>query len=109
MSNEFKTVDEVPESWFDRCSDDGYERYTDEEGNRRYKDNDVITGHMPFRPCARCGHYPNQDGDDHCIQGLGYVVNACCGHGTHKGYVMFNDGRILRGYFTVEHPGEDHE
>lgn len=108
-SDEFKTFDEVPESWLDRCSGDGYERYIDEEGNRRYKDNDVPVGDMPFRPCARCGHYPNQDGDDHCIQGLGHVVNACCGHGTHEGYVMFDDGRILRGNFTVEHPGEDNE
>lgn len=95
---------EVPESWRDRCSGNGHERYTDEQGNRRYVDNDVITSDMPFRPCARCGQYPNENGDDHCIQNLGRVVNACCGHGTCKGYIMFDDGTIIRGFFEIERP-----
>lgn len=102
---EFKTYEEVPEAWLDRCSGNGYERYIDDNGDRRYKDNDVPVGDMPFRPCARCGHYPNEDGDDHCIQGLGKVVNACCGHGNKDGYVMFDDGRVLRGRFKVERIG----
>lgn len=104
---EFKTFDEVPKSWLDRCSDDGYEKYIDEDGNRRYKDNDVLVGDAPFRPCARCGKYPNENGDDYCIQNLGRVVNACCGHGTHEGYIMFDDGTIIRGYFTVERPSKE--
>ena len=102
--NSVESLFEVPDSWLDRCTDNGYERYTDEEGNRRYVDNNVKTSDMPFRPCARCGQYPNENGDDHCIQNLGRVVNACCGHGTHKGYVMFDDGTIIRGYFEVERP-----
>lgn len=101
MQYDFKMHDEVPESWLDRCTDNGYERYTDEDGCRRYADNDELVGDMPFRPCARCGHYPNENGDDYCIQNLGYVVNACCGHGTHEGYIMFDDGTIISGNFTV--------
>lgn len=101
MQYDFKTHDEVPESWLDRCTDNGYERYTDEEGCRRYVDNDELVGDMPYRPCARCGHYPNENGDDYCIQNLGHVVNACCGHGTHEGYIMFDDGTIISGNFTV--------
>ena len=95
---------EVPEGWYDRCSGNGHKRYTDENGNRRYVDNNLKTSDMPFRPCARCGQYPNENGDDHCIQNLGKVVNACCGHGTHKGYVMFDDGTIIRGFFEIERP-----
>lgn len=100
-TNGFK-VKQIPESWLDRCSDNGYERFTDEDGKRRYKDNCQLVSDAPFRPCARCGHYPNEDGDDHCIKNLGRVINACCGHGTHDGYIMFDDGRTIRGSFTVE-------
>lgn len=98
---EYKTFKEVPKGWLDRCSGDGYDRYIDDDGNRRYKDNDVKVGEMPFRPCAQCGKYPNENGDDACIQNLGYVINACCGHGKHEGYIMFDDGRVIRGYFKV--------
>lgn len=98
---EYKTWDEAPESWLDRCSGDGYDKYIDKNGDRRYKDNDIKVGEMPFRPCARCKHYPNENGDDYCIQNLGRVVNACCGHGKHEGYIMFEDGRTIRGYFKV--------
>lgn len=106
MATNYKTAEEVPESWLDRCTDNGYERYTDEDGNLRYRDNGELVSDMPFRPCARCGEYPNERGDDHCIHNLGRVVNACCGHGTHDGYVMFDDGTIIRGRFTVERPEE---
>lgn len=89
----------VPEPWKDRCSGDGYERY-DDWGVRRYKDNNqpIQDG---YRPCARCGHYPTPRGDDYCIRNLGKVINACCGHGNKKGYIQFDDGTIIEGYFTV--------
>lgn len=96
----FKT--EVPDSWMDRCSGEGYERYTDENGIRRYKDNHVEVGKMPYRPCAKCGEYPTEDGDDFCLQHLGNVMNACCGHGSNKGYIQFDNGVTIRGYFEVE-------
>lgn len=99
--NEYKTT--RPDSWRGRCSGDGYKRYIDEDGDRRYTDNDVKVSEMPFRPCAKCGKYPNENGDDHCIQSLGNVMNACCGHGNIKGYVQFDNGITIRGYFEVEY------
>lgn len=103
---EFKI--DVPDGWYDRCSGDGYERYTDSDGNRRYIDNNELVADMPFRPCAKCGEYPNDRGDDHCIQNLGEVWNACCGHGNREGYIQFEDV-IIRGYFTIERKGDDGE
>lgn len=54
------------------------------------------------RPCANCGYPPTEDGDDYCLQHLGNVVNACCGHGSHKGYIQFDNGITVRGYFEIE-------
>lgn len=96
----------VPESWKDRCSGDGYERYTDKNGNRRYLDNNENVEEMPFRPCAKCGQYPTNEGNDFCLQHLGLVINACCGHGNKKGYIQFDNGITIRGYFEVEKNGE---
>lgn len=53
--------------------------------------------------CAKCGLPPNQYGQDQCIANLGNVMNACCGHGTQKGYVQFDNGITIRGYFEVEY------
>lgn len=85
---------EIPDSWRDRCSGNGYERYTD---------NDMKVSESPWRPCARCGQYPTQDGDDCCLQHLGNVMNACCGHGNGKGYIQFDNGVTIRGYFEIEY------
>lgn len=108
MSSRWLTVDgfEVPKSWKDRCSDDGHLRYTDNDGVRRFSDTDDEVG-VRLRPCARCGKYPNPDGDDSCLQGLGKVLNACCGHGTNKGYIQFEGGITIRGYFDVEYDDQD--
>ena len=97
---------EVPESWLDRCSNNGYERHTDVNGERRYVDNGKKVSDNPYRPCARCGQYPNEDGDDFCIQRLGAVMNACCGHGNREGYIQFENGITIRGYFRVEKDGD---
>ena len=45
--------DEVPDSWKSRCSNNGYERYIDEDGERRYVDNNEKVSDNPFRPCAK--------------------------------------------------------
>lgn len=95
-------LEDIPEAWTDRCSGDGHKRYVDENGERRYVDNNVRLQDMPYRPCAKCGCYPNEDGDDACIARLGKVLNACCGHGTNKGYIQFDNGIIIRGYFEIE-------
>lgn len=104
MSDKWFTVDgfEVPETWKDRCSGDGHLRYTDSDGVRRFADTDEPVG-IALRPCARCGKYPNPDGDDFCIQSLGKVINACCGHGSSKGYIQFEGGITIRGYFDIEY------
>ena len=101
----YKAFDEVPGPWLDRCSNDGYERYTDKKGIRRYEDNNEKVGDMPFRPCAKCGEYPTEDGDDFCLQHLGNVMNACCGHGNREGYIQFDNGIRISGYFKVERFG----
>lgn len=98
----FMNSKDVPESWKDRCSGDGYNHYIDEEGCLRYTDNNVKVSDMPYRPCAKCGKFPNKNGDDYCIQNLGKVINACCGHGNKKGYIQFDNGITIRGYFEIE-------
>lgn len=97
---------EVPDSWKDRCSGDGYKRYTDENGIRRYVDNNEPVGGDIYRPCAKCGQYPIGDGEDYCLHHLGNVINACCGHGNSKGYIQFDNGITIRGYFEIEYKKE---
>ena len=94
--------EEIPDSWTNRCSGDGYTRYRDESNLLRYTDNNEKVDDMPFRPCAKCGNYPTDDGDDFCLQHLGNVMNACCGHGNKKGYIQFANGITIRGYFEIE-------
>ena len=97
---------DVPENWLDRCSGDGHERYVDENGDRRYKDNNELID-SEYRPCAKCGQYPINDGEDYCLQHLGNVMNACCGHGNREGYIQFDNGIRISGYFKVERFGKD--
>lgn len=52
--------------------------------------------------CQKCGMTPNSYGQDHCIANLGNVANACCGHGSHEGYIQFDNGITIRGYFEIE-------
>lgn len=68
---------DVPESWKDRCSGNGNKRYIDKDGVRRYATDDVPVSEE-YRPCAKCGHYPINDGEDYCFHHLGKVINACC-------------------------------
>lgn len=52
------------------------------------------------RACTRCGRLP-ENGHDACIASLPGVRSACCGHGKGEGFIHFNDGRLIRGNFTV--------
>ena len=45
------------------------------------------------RPCPRCGHMPTPEGHDHCLGHIDGVTSACCGHGVHKGFILYKDGR----------------
>lgn len=99
--NKRVSFNKAPESWADRCSGDGHKRTVDKYGNKVYTDTKTIVQDEGIRPCAKCGNFPNEKGEDHCIQNLGYVINACCGHGKNKGYIMFDDGRLIEGDFTI--------
>ena len=59
------------------------------------------------RPCARCGQMETPEGHDPCIANLPGVINACCGHGNpDEAYVMFEDGRCMRGIKQFEEAPE---
>jgi len=73
--------EDAPNSWKGRCNN-----VTREEG---------------YSPCPICHKFPFENGDDYCIASLGKVINACCGHGE-EGYIQFDNGVIIRGYFTIE-------
>lgn len=53
-------------------------------------------------PCPKCGHYPDDNGNDYCLGQLPGVIHACCGHGVDEGYIMFENGVTIRGWFEVE-------
>ena len=93
--------DDAPESWDDRCSGDGYKRIINEDGERVFEDNGVSVG-IGYRPCANCGEYPTEEGHDTCLGELTSVMNACCGHGKNKGYIQFDNGIRVSGYFEIE-------
>lgn len=92
---------DAPETWDDRCSGDGYKRIINDDGERVFADNNVSVG-IGYRPCAKCKEYPTEEGHDACLGTLGNVINACCGHGRKKGYIQFDNGIRISGYFEVE-------
>ena len=49
--------------------------------------------------CRWCRRERTPEGHDGCLGTLPGVVNACCGHGGNGGYVMFENGLTIRGYF----------
>ena len=53
------------------------------------------------RPCKRCGKEPTLEGHDACLGELPGVKFACCGHGK-EGYVVFENGVVIKGYFEVD-------
>lgn len=75
------------------------------DNNRwEYNDNEysILDG---YRPCPKCGQLPTADSHDYCIAKLPGVLNACCGHGVEEGYIQFENGIIIRGYFKIEKHG----
>lgn len=56
--------------------------------------------------CNRCNRPPTPEGFDACLGRLPGVKNACCGHGDPTcGYVQFENGVIIRGFFDHLDPG----
>ena len=98
---EYIKFKDAPKTWQDRCSGDGYEKHKNKDGESVYSDINIAVGDLGYRPCAKCGKYPNENGDDACISNLGKVMNACCGHGKNEGYIQFENGITIRGFFKV--------
>ena len=85
----------------------GYEIYCAEPDdeftydNWRFVDtNESIYKHN--RKCPKCQQNETEHGDDPCIQNLPGVRYGCCSHGKGQGYIMFENGTIIRGKFKVE-------
>ena len=53
-------------------------------------------------PCVRCGKMPSKEGHDQCLGRLPGVLAACCGHGVEEGYILFENGIIIRGNLVIE-------
>jgi hypothetical protein len=86
-----------------RCSLNGHTIYFDElDDSWKYTDTKEKINVEQERPCITCGHIPTEQGHDYCIANLGKVINACCGHGKEKGYIQFDNGLIIRGYFEID-------
>ena len=68
----------------------------------KYKDTGELVRENKYRDCGHCGRPNTPEGHDGCLGELPGVINACCGHGKDKGYIQFENGVIVRGWFTVE-------
>jgi len=57
--------------------------------------------------CRLCEEPRTPKGHDPCIANLPGVLYACCGHGEERGYIKFEDGRVLNftpRYVTLDRP-----
>ena len=85
--------------------------YDKDTGEYRYRS----SGKIIDRSCKRCGEFSTREGYDYCLDNLGHKVNsACCGHGAHRGFIRFVDGRLFLEVTENEYkklwntqPGED--
>ena len=79
---------------------------TDKKGNFLYSQ-DTYTEERITKdtPCPRCGRVRDSiDDPDPCLGSLPGVKEACCGHGKEEGYIEFENGVTIRGWFNVEKP-----
>jgi len=74
---------------------------TNENGEWVYSEDKTPIEDNP-RHCTKCGHMQTKREHDYCIANLPGVKNACCGHGIEEGYISFENGITIRGYFKVE-------
>ena len=65
----------------------------------RYIDTNELIDDAPKRKCPKCKKFPTADGHDPCIANMSGVKAACCGPGKGVAYVMFENGRTIRGEF----------
>ena len=75
-----------------------------EDGEWYYSDNSESAKETKRRECPACGKMPTKEGHDACLGTLPGVKHACCGHGVEEGYIMFENGVVIRfDNCTVEH------
>ncbi len=60
-------------------------------GEWRWADTGELIGDER-RACPLCGKTPGPHGEDGCLGELPGVIGACCGHGKHNGYLVFENG-----------------
>lgn len=77
----------------------GHPYYYDGDKTEYYLDNKEPLN--VERKCVRCLEMPTKEGHDNCIGELPGVKFACCGHGIEQGYIIFNNGIRIEGYFHV--------
>ena len=78
----------------------GHKIYSEDGINYFYDDNNKKVPEK--RKCPKCNEYPTEDDHDPCIKNLPGVKYACCGHGVEEGYVVFENGIVLRGEFKIK-------
>jgi hypothetical protein len=54
------------------------------------------------RPCVICHKFATLEGYDPCLGHIESAKSACCGHGVHQGYVVYDDKII-----TLDDIGEN--
>lgn len=47
------------------------------------------------RLCPKCSKMPTEEGYDGCLGKLPGILEACCGHGIRKGYIIFENGKKI--------------
>ena len=62
------------------------------EDRNRFEYEDGIAMDAHERPCTKCDMLAGDDGHDPCLGKLPGVKDACCGHGTGLGYIIFENG-----------------
>jgi protein gp37 len=68
----------------------------------RHRKNRKVYAELPERSagskrCWRCGEYPTAKGHDPCLANLPSVIDACCGHGVERAYLVLANGFCLTG------------
>lgn len=79
----------------------GREIYEKENGEWFWKEDD--TSILIDKSCPKCHLFPLKYEVDPCLGLLPGVEHACCGHGIHNGYILFNNGkRVILKDFEIK-------
>ena len=72
----------------------------------KYSDGEICDETNP-RMCPKCGQLPTEKGHDFCLGDIDDVSSACCGHGVGEDYIQFENGIVIRGYFTIDNKNKE--